>query len=166
MTPFRALADTLDQLGDAIRPLTVDEYTSRELRSSGSIGAHVRHCLDHVCALECGIVAGEVCYDHRERNTVVERDPYLGVSRLRRASFRVGQIDGGLVERPLMLVAQLSAGGALIRLPTTVGRELAFVVSHTIHHSALVAVLLERAERDVPARFGLAPTTPELVCAR
>ena len=166
MTAFRALADTLDRLGDAIRPLTVDEYTFRELRSSGSIGAHVRHCLDHVCALEGGIVAGEVCYDHRERDTIVEREPDLGASRLRRASFRVRHIDGGLVERPLMLVAQLSAGGPVVRVPTTVGRELAFVVSHTIHHSALIAVLLERANRDVPARFGLAPTTPEPACAR
>jgi hypothetical protein len=166
MTPFHALADTLDRLGDAIRPLTVDEYVSRELRSSGSIGAHVRHCLDHVCALEGGIVAGEICYDHRERDTIVERDPYLGASRLRRASFRVRQIDRGLLERSLTLIAQLSAGGPVVRVPTTVGRELAFVVSHTIHHSALVAVLLERAERHVPARFGLAPTTPELVCAR
>lgn len=166
MTPFSALADTLDRLGDAIRPLTVDEYTSRELRSSGSIGAHVRHCLDHVCALECGIVASEVCYDHRERDTIVERDPYLGASRLRRASFRIRQIDESVIPRPLILVAQLSERGAVVRVPTTVGRELAFVISHTIHHSALIAVLLERAKRDVPVRFGLAPTTPELVCAR
>lgn len=166
MTPFSALADTLDRLGGAIRPLTVDEYTSRELRSSGSIGAHVRHCLDHVCALECGIVAGEVCYDHRERNTIVERDPYLGASRLRRASVRVRQMESSLIERPLMLIAQLREGGPLVRVQTTIGRELAFVISHTIHHSALIAVLLERATREVPARFGLAPTTPELVCAR
>lgn len=166
MTPFLALADTLNQLHDAIRPLTVEEYTCRDLRSSGSIGGHVRHCLDHVSALECGIVAGQVCYDHRERDTVVERDPSLAAARLRRASFRVARIDAGLVERPLVLLAQLSAGVPSVRVATTVGRELAFVVSHTIHHSALIAVLLERAERDVPARFGLAPTTPDLVCAR
>ena len=47
-----------------------------------------------------------------------------------------------------------------MRTRTTVARELAFVVSHTIHHSALVAVLLEHGSRRVPARFGVAPTTP------
>jgi uncharacterized damage-inducible protein DinB len=90
MTAFRALADTLSQLADAIRPLSVDEYTSRELRSSGSIGAHVRHCLDHAWALERGIATGEISYDHRERDTVVEREPQLALSRLQRATVRLG----------------------------------------------------------------------------
>lgn len=166
MTAFRALADTLDQLADAIRSLTAEEYASRALRSSGSIGAHVRHCLDHVGAFERAIVTGDVCYDHRERDTVVERDPRLGTSRLRRASARLRQNDDGLLERPLVLLAQVADDGRSVRVPTTVGRELAFVISHTIHHSALVAVLLERAEHEVPDRLGLAPTTPDLACAR
>lgn len=165
-TAFGALADTLSQLADAIRPLTVEEYRARELRSSGSIGAHVRHCLDHVSALERAIVAGEVCYDRRERNTVVEHDPRLGDSRLRRATARLGGYSDRLLDRPLVVVSQVSAAGASIRTASTVGRELAFVISHTIHHSALVAVLLERAEREMPARLGLAPATPELACAR
>jgi uncharacterized damage-inducible protein DinB len=166
VTPFRALADTLGQLADAIRPLGAREYTSRTLRSSGSIGAHVRHCLDHVSALERGIVAGEVCYDTRERDTIVERDPRLGDSRLRRASARLAGYDNALIDRPLRLVAQVTADGTSVQVPTTVGRELAFVISHTIHHCALVAVLLEQAKRDIPTRFGLAPTTPDLACAR
>jgi uncharacterized damage-inducible protein DinB len=165
MTTFGALAGTLDRLADAVRPLTAHEYTARELRSSGSIGAHVRHCLDHVAALERGIATGQMSYDYRQRDTVVERDPRLGISRLRRARTRLAHNDDRLLERPLLLVAQIAEDGRSIRVPTTVGRELAFVISHTIHHSALVAVLLERAQRDVPDRLGLAPTTPDLACA-
>jgi uncharacterized damage-inducible protein DinB len=165
MTAFRALADTLGQLGEAIRSLTFDQYTARDLRSSGSIGAHVRHCLDHVGAFERGIVTGQVCYDHRERDTVVERNPRLGNSRLRRASARLAANHDRVLDRPLVLLAQIADDGQSIRVPTTVGRELAFVISHTIHHSALVAVLLERAEQEVPERLGLAPTTPDFVCA-
>ena len=166
MTAFRALADTLSRLADAIRPLTVDEYSARDSKSSGSIGAHVRHCLDHVSALECGVVSGHICYDDRERNTVVERDPRLGVSRLRRASARLSQYPDGLLERSLVLATQIADDGRSIRVESTVGRELAFVISHTIHHSALIAVLLERSEHDVPARLGLAPSTPALACAQ
>jgi uncharacterized damage-inducible protein DinB len=65
-----------------------------------------------------------------------------------------------------MLVAQIHADGRSIRVPTTAGRELAFVISHTIHHSALIAVLLEHADWDVPPGLGLAPTTPVDTCAR
>jgi uncharacterized damage-inducible protein DinB len=35
-----------------------------------------------------------------------------------------------------------------------------FVISHTIHHQALVAVLLSATGRGVPDAFGLAPSTP------
>lgn len=166
MTAFRVLADTLAELADAIAGLTLNEFSARPFRSSGSVGGHVRHCLDHVAALEGGMVSGEVCYDHRERNTAVERDPRLAVSRLRRAAARLRGYAGQLGDRPLTLVAQVDAGGTAVRVPTTVGREAAFVISHTIHHAALVAVLLEQADRVVPSRLGLAPTTPELVCVR
>ena len=166
MNTFRALSTTLDQLAGAIRLLTTSEYTAREWRSSGSIGAHVRHCLDHVAALEYGMVTGDVCYDRRQRNTVVELDPRLGHSRLRRASARFAAYSDALLDQPVALIAQIGTDGAAIHVASTIGRELAFVVSHTIHHSALVAVLLEHADCDVPDRLGLAPTTPDLICAR
>jgi uncharacterized damage-inducible protein DinB len=167
MTAFAALGDTLGRLADAIRPLDDEEFTARDFAASGSIGAHVRHCLDHAWALERGIATRVVCYDHRERSTVVENDRALAVSRLRRAQTRLGGISDSLLDRPLTLVSQIHEDGRTVRVGTTAGRELAFVISHTVHHSALVAVLLEHAHHSVPHRFGLAPTTPaETVCAR
>lgn len=161
MSAFQALASTLRELADVIRPLSRTEYGRREMTVSGSIGGHVRHCLDHVCALECGIATGAMSYDHRTRNTPIERDPQFAVARLRRAISRLGGVGDNLLERPLTLVAQIDDTGQTVRVPTSVGRELAFVISHTIHHSAIVALLLEHAGHVPPARFGMAPTTPE-----
>jgi len=127
----------------------------------------VRHCLDHVWALERGIATGELSYDYRQRNTVVENEPALAISRLRRAQVRLGGVDDSLLDRPLALTSQIHDDGRAVRATTTVGRELAFVISHTVHHSALVAVLLEQRGRALPARFGLAPTTPlRAACAQ
>jgi uncharacterized damage-inducible protein DinB len=170
MTAFAALADALRDLANVIRPLSPAAFTRREFSSCGTVGAHVRHCLDHAWALERGIAIGEVCYDRRERDTLVERDKDLALSRLTRASVRLGGISDRLLDRPLTLVTQTHADGRAIRVATTAGRELAFVISHTIHHCALVAVLLEHAQFEVPARFGLAPATPtrhraEALCA-
>jgi uncharacterized damage-inducible protein DinB len=162
MPAFEALASTLRELRNVIRPLTRAQYTRREVNASGSIGAHVRHCLDHVCALECGIATGEISYDHRTRNTVVEHDPEFAAARLRRAISRLGGVADYLLDRPLTLVAQIDQTGQRVRVATSVGRELTFVISHTIHHSAMIAVLLEQAGQDLPARFGVAPTTPAL----
>jgi uncharacterized damage-inducible protein DinB len=50
--------------------------------------------------------------------------------------------------------------GARLSAPSSVGRELAFVVSHTIHHLAVIAFLLRDLSIEVPSRFGYAPTTP------
>jgi uncharacterized damage-inducible protein DinB len=43
---------------------------------------------------------------------------------------------------------------------STRARELAFVVSHTIHHQAIIALLMSFQGLAVPAQFGYAPSTP------
>jgi uncharacterized damage-inducible protein DinB len=43
---------------------------------------------------------------------------------------------------------------------SSLGRELAFVLNHTVHHQALLAVLLAVQGRRVPVGFGYAPSTP------
>jgi hypothetical protein len=53
---------------------------------------------------------------------------------------------------------------------TTVGRELAFVLSHTVNHNALIAVMALTLGVPVPDRFGYAPSTiahlEEVTCVR
>ena len=43
--------------------------------------------------------------------------------------------------------------------PSTVRRELIFLVSHTVHHYALIAVMLRHQAVGLPADFGVAPST-------
>lgn len=168
MTAFDVLAASLDDLARAIRPLTSSEFTRRDRSSSGSIGSHVRHCLDHVEALERALVRGVCCYDERVRGTAMEDDPAIACARLKACQLRLTHLDPELLLTPLALSARITADGVAVRALTTVGREVTFLISHTIHHAALIAVLLEDRGHERPARFGLAPTTPtlEAVCAR
>jgi uncharacterized damage-inducible protein DinB len=46
-----------------------------------------------------------------------------------------------------------------VEVETTVGRELVFVLSHTVHHNALIAVMARTLGVSVPDRFGYAPST-------
>jgi uncharacterized damage-inducible protein DinB len=56
--------------------------------------------------------------------------------------------------------AMLAPGEPTATVRSSVGRELAFVVSHTIHHCAVIALLLRDLGVAVPPRFGYAPSTP------
>lgn len=168
MTAFDVLAGALDDLGQAIRPLTAGQFTRRDWRSSGSIGGHVRHCLDHVDALLRATASGVCCYDERVRGGAVEHDPALAGARLAACRMRLSGLDPVLLQRPVALSARISRDGLELRTATSVAREVAFVLSHTVHHAALIAVLLEHQGEHLPAHFGLAPTTPvlEVACAR
>lgn len=168
MNAFDVLAATLDDLARAVRPLTASQFSRRDRATSGSIGGHVRHCLDHVEALERAIDRGLCCYDERVRGTAIEDDPGLACARLAASRLRLRALDPALLAQTLALSARLTADGPTVDTPTSVAREVAFVISHTVHHAALVAVLLEDMGQARPQRFGLAPTTPRLepTCAR
>jgi hypothetical protein len=54
---------------------------------------------------------------------------------------------------------------------STVARELQFLLSHTVHHYALIALILRLQGFEPGEEFGVAPSTlahwrREVVCAR
>ena len=68
---------------------------------------------------------------------------------------RVGKIDGNLPVK--VLAADSSPDGNVIS--STVGRELQYLLDHTIHHYAIIAIILKAQSITVPEEFGVAPST-------
>jgi uncharacterized damage-inducible protein DinB len=159
--PARPLAALLWQLASVIGGLTDAQYRAERAREvSGSIGGHVRHCLDHVEALVTGIPVGKVNYDSRRRGTAVETSREAALAEIQRLVADVECMSSHVLSRPLEVLGALDTNGAHLTAPSSVARELAFVVSHTIHHLAVVALLLHGLGVAVPPRFGYAPSTP------
>ena len=156
----RALNHQLRSLRETVAGLSGDLYRAAQGRSSGSIGGHVRHCLDHVRALLAADARMEMTYDSRLRGTRVESDPATAIDELERLSLALEDISGTSLHDPIQLAALVDHDGPVVRISTSVGREIAFVLQHTIHHCAIVAVLLERNGIAVGSRFGYAPSTP------
>jgi len=157
----RPLVDVLDQLAAVIDALTDAHYTARPVGVfSSSIGGHVRHCLDHVASLlTVSPDEHDVDYDRRQRGTDVE------LSR-RAAIDRIGEMHRGLsllarasVSHPLTVHVMLTHDGEPMRFQSTVGREIAFVLSHTIHHQALIGAMVKLQGGELPDDFGYAPST-------
>jgi len=150
------VACLLEELMTLLARLDVSHYRAvRAQGVSGSVGAHVRHCLDHVAALARGFESGDVDYDVRVRGTAIEGDPDAAIDEIRRLLGLLREIAGYSPDTPVWVEV-----GIPDLAPSTLARELAFVSSHTIHHFALIALLLHDADIRVPPRFGYAPSTP------
>jgi uncharacterized damage-inducible protein DinB len=154
------LVGLLRQLATVIEGLDADQYCARRVSDiSGSIGGHVRHCLDHVRAFVAGAECGHVEYDSRLRGTLVESRREAALLEILRLQRRVAELDPSLWRAPLMLMS-LDSDSPVAVAQSSVARELAFVVSHTIHHCAIIAFLLRELGVPIPNRFGFAPSTP------
>lgn len=155
------LAQIMLELRELVTGLSADQYSARasDLFANSTIGGHVRHCLDHARALVDGRRTGIVDYDLRARGTSIETD-------LATADAELGRLIAS-VEQLAKLDADCSIGvsviptrdGVSITLSSTLARELAFVLSHTIHHNATIRGIALASGRAVPAAFGYAPST-------
>ena len=162
-----ALAARLVELAGVIDALDDVTYVSaRRDGVSGSIGAHVRHTIDHVAAVLEPVSSGVIDYDTRRRGTDIETQRSGAATELRRLA-RGLQSAGIECDRWIELSAVIDRSGARVRAESTLEREFVFALSHTIHHQAIIALLMAEAGRMTPARFGLAPATPSRVaCAQ
>jgi uncharacterized damage-inducible protein DinB len=158
--PAVALDSVLQQLQAVVRCLRDEQYAQRPVGAvDSSIGGHVRHCLDHVATLLAGIESGTLDYDRRERGTAIEADRAAALDALRILRVRLDELGNDVVDRPITLSSMMTCDGAPIRVGTTAGREMAYVLSHTIHHNALIGVMVKILGGWLPDRFGYAPST-------
>jgi uncharacterized damage-inducible protein DinB len=159
---FGVLADVLAQVADNGGALSDDADAAPGPRGvSGSVGAHVRHCLDHVQALDQALVTRHIDYDARQRGNTIETHRRVALAALETARARLRALDDRWLAEFVEVQTQIAHDGRQVVTRSTIGRELAFVISHTIHHNATLNVLLHRQIAfDRPLGFGYAPSTP------
>jgi uncharacterized damage-inducible protein DinB len=159
--PVLALWRLLDELESVIGDLSVDAYCARlDGNVTGSIGEHVRHALDHAAALLTADLADALSYDGRRRGTLVETDPDEALRHIESLKHACVAWSSRPLDEPIRVVSMISPSGDRVTGWSTLARELAFVVSHTIHHQAIIGILLAIQGRLVPERFGHSPSTP------
>ena len=165
--PFSSLLDLLNEMRAMIERVDDESYSAPARgRNAGGVGGHVRHCLDHISALIAATQTGLCAYDRRKRGTAIETCRATALRCILDLEADVLRLDYRLLEVPVDVETHVDTDGSFLVTTSTIGRELVFVISHTIHHNALIAHLLEEREIDIGARFGLAPATPIAVCAQ
>lgn len=155
--------DFLQQGIDLMEKISDEMYRHNDYSFYGSgMGKHIRHILDHYSSFLEGMEAG-INYDRRERDTRIEEDRGYAIR-------KTWKIIAGLKE--LLLQPEKVRGSIPVNSnegehregenpwsQSTLKRELQFLLSHTVHHYALVALILRIQGFETPKEFGVAPST-------
>jgi hypothetical protein len=127
---------------------------------SGSMGAHMRHILDHYMALQLGLSTQTIDYNRRNRDSNVALCPNTALllwSQIKTWLIEISGLDASL---GLTIVCETSlTTNHNSQTTSTLGRELLFVSSHAIHHFSLLLVISSLQGKHCSPNFGLAPAT-------
>ncbi len=147
--------DLLERIDESLLRATAPGF------ESGSIGAQLRHVLDSYGCFLLGLESGQVDYERRERDLAVESEIEACRARVAQVTTRLGQVADDASRRPVQVRCDTDgcAGAPGVASDSTVRRELQFLMSHVIHHFALIAVILRLHDFDPGETFGVAPST-------
>ncbi|QHT71785.1 DinB family protein [Rhodocytophaga rosea] len=149
---------TLHQLIDLL--LQLDSLTYAQplpILSGGSLSGHVRHIAEFYLCLFQGLQNGQVDYDARKRNRLLETDNLFAIQTLQEIIRNVEEIEE---DKLLYLKAAYMAEGSLL-VQTTLYRELIYNLEHCIHHLATIRIGVSALtdQYSIPHNFGVAPST-------
>ncbi len=123
-----------------------------------SVGGHLRHCIEHFLSFLSGMESGKVDYDDRKREERLEILTAEASGVLAEITSAFNSLLEG--EPPVGLLVKMDCGGDEIEWqPSTTGRELQFLVSHTVHHFAMIGGICRALEVEMEENFGVAPST-------
>ncbi|MCE7974089.1 MAG: hypothetical protein DYG92_07150 [Leptolyngbya sp. PLA1] len=154
-----AAAQVFDRCTRLIDAVTDDAFvaSSATIRG-GTIGAHVRHVLDHYAALFNGVESPPIAYDRRERRLAMERDRAAARAAVESLRARLCCPTLG-ADSPVTIRVMTSGEGDEVELRSTFGRELAFATHHAIHHLAMMRAIAAEFGVILEDTFGKAPST-------
>lgn len=145
---------------ELLRSPAAADYARRAPAVFGSsAGGHFRHAIEHYTGLLEGLAGGEIDYERRARDSHLESDPTAAAAALEQIAARLEQLIA-LEDCPLRVRAE-TAGGDVppVWCESSLRRELEFLLSHTVHHFALVATICRLHGHEPGAEFGMAPST-------
>ena len=154
------LVRLLEQYAQVLARLTDQQYAQKPVGPvDGSIGGHTRHCLDHMRALLEAVENGALDYDNRQRDTRLESNRLLALRHMRDLIEQLSELSDNAMDQDVALTMLFAADDGPVTVRSTIGRELAYVLSHTVHHHALIGAMVKTLGGWLPQHFGYAPAT-------
>ncbi|MEL6822423.1 MAG: DinB family protein [Calditrichota bacterium] len=127
---------------------------------NSSIGKHMRHVLDHYRSF-VGSINGYIDYDARKRDEKLETDRAYAIEACNDLFAAMGRLTfpSGGINSVVQIRCNDTGSGEKLWTQSTFTRELQFLSGHTVHHYALISMILRILRIEVPEEFGVAPST-------
>jgi uncharacterized damage-inducible protein DinB len=155
-----AAKENLTQLKNLLQSISLEDYSRKtEVLSGSTIGQHIRHIVEFYLLLVTGSFTGTISYDKRERDKRIETDPGFAIDTIDKVVKGIETFDES---SPVIFEADYTTTGTSEnRITSSVGRELAYCIEHSIHHQALIkAALIIRGLKELTDdHFGVAYST-------
>jgi len=121
-----------------------------------SLGGHLRHDLDHYLNFLRGLPDGPIDYETRDRDVQLETHREYAMDKIRSilGDLKTLGLDG---QHPVAV--RVEEDKELELTQSTIRRELDFLLSHTIHHQAIISMIVRDMGLLVPEFYGVAPST-------
>ena len=148
--PCRDNLQTLRQGVDLIRSLDDQLYSKPTGPSSSSgVGSQFRHCLDFYNCFLDGLPQGRIDYDARRRDPRIEIDREYAASRLESVIDSLASLTPEQLAVDVRVKLERPVGATEDDwCPSSAKRELQFLLSHTVHHHALIVKIASIIRSD------------------
>ncbi len=154
------------KINDSVEALRQGEMLLQQLSDSAfnrpvdvvfgsTIGMHFRHNLDHYSCFLQGLDSGCIDYAARQRDIRLEQDRSYAVAETSRIRSEIKK----LLWRSNGMYLSIARDDGKGLAATSIVRELEFLLSHTVHHYAIVAIICRLQGIKLDEDFGVAPST-------
>jgi len=148
----------LSQLEEVLEQLHAQDFSMPlDILSGNTIGMHVRHVVELYLEFFTGMAEGEINYDKRKRNLTLQEDLETAIWALKDVKTQVKALQN----ETALLVKSCFVDSEIIQLPSSLSRELAYNLEHSIHHMAILQICFKQyfTKLILPVHFGVANST-------
>ena len=139
--------------------ISQDNFTD-DSKGSSSISAHVRHILDRLHCFFVGLAGASIDYDARKRDPKIAQNVEVATFVQESVARRIEQLWQLPFCNELIGVKEsVLSSGPEVEITSTLERELVGLITRSIHHLAIIALLVKLFGHQLGSDFGKAPST-------
>ena len=160
---IESIKHTLQQIIPLLNQISDVKYSENSISPYySSIGKHTRHILDFYQCVFNGLNTYMIDLTDRKREEIIEINPRVAKDRVEAILKELDDYGGYDLEEKYELVDDFGNGKQSI--PSNLFSILAQANSHTIHHYAIIAQLLDLMSISIELEyFGYNPSTPNKI---